>query len=240
MRLDEYGNHDATSLAELVRAGEVHPRELAALAIEGCACVEATGAMLEGFGHEVVFAAPDYGYERMHRTFADLFAVTTTSALPILAERFGRPLDETMLEPVTLRWFERAREMTAFDLDAALTVCDRIARRMGVFHQDHDLFLCPTLTGPAPLLGTHGGTQDHLTHEQSADLAMTLFPFTPAINMSGQPAISLPMAMTDDGLPMAAQLIAPFGDEATLLQAAAQLEAEVGWASRRAPVHVAV
>lgn len=207
---------------------------------EVVSCIEATGAMLEGFGHEVVVAAPDYGYERMHRTFADLFAVTTTGALPTLAERFGRPLDGSMLEAVTLRWFERASEMTAFDLDAALTVCDRIARRMGLFHRDNDLFLCPTMTGPAPLLGTHGGTQDHLTHEQSADLAMTLFPFTPAINMSGQPAISLPMAMSDAGLPLAAQLVAAFGDEATLLQTAAQLEAEVGWASRRPPVHVAV
>lgn len=211
----------------------------AAVDPEVITCIESTGAMLEGFGHDVVLAAPDYGYERMYRTFADLFAVTTTSALPILAERFGRPLDETMLEPVTLRWFERAKELSAFDLDAALTVCDRIARRMGVFHQDHDLFLCPTLTAPAPRLGTHGGTQDHLTHEQSAALAMTLFPFTPAINMSGQPAISLPMASSSAGLPLAAQFVAPFGDEATLLQVAAQLETEVGWSSHRPPVHVA-
>ncbi|MGH1490222.1 MAG: amidase [Acidimicrobiales bacterium] len=206
---------------------------------EVVACIEATAAMLEGFGHEIVVAEPDYGYERMRQTFADLLAITTTSALPLLAERFGRPLDESMLEPVTLRWFERAREMSAFDLDAALTVCDRIARRMGLFHQEHDLFLCPVMTGPAPLLGTHGGTQDHLTHEQSAELAMTLFPFTPAINMSGQPAISLPMAISDAGLPLAAQLVARFGDEATLLQTAAQLEAEVDWAARRPLVHVA-
>lgn len=237
----------STSYVELIRAA---PRRLrvaistdspndAPVDPEVKACVEQTARLLEELGHDVTEDAPDYGYERMHRTFADLFAVTATAAIPILAERLGRPIDETTLEPVTLRWFERAQQLSAFDHDAALTVCDRIARRMGAFHETYDLFLCPVLTSPAPLLGTHGGTQDDLTHEESAALAMSLFPFTPGINMSGQPAISLPMTMSASGLPLAAQLVARFGDEATLLQVAAQVEPLVDWTGRRPRVHAA-
>ncbi|MCP3988734.1 MAG: amidase, partial [Actinomycetia bacterium] len=63
--------------------------------------VWATARMLEGLGHEIVEAAPDYGYERLRETFGDLFAVIATAAVPIIAKRFGRPIDESTLEPVT-------------------------------------------------------------------------------------------------------------------------------------------
>jgi amidase len=61
--------------------------------------------------------------------------------------------------------------------------------------------------------------------------------FTAIFNQSGQPAISLPLHQTDDGLPVGTQFVAGYAREDVLLRLAAQLEAEVGWADRRAPVH---
>ncbi|MDG2112211.1 MAG: amidase family protein, partial [Actinomycetota bacterium] len=164
----------------------------AALDPEVAANIEATAAALEGLGHHVEPGGPDYGFERLQDAFGKLFAVVGTGAIKILAERLGRTVDETFLEPVTLRWYEVASSMDALTYDDALSTCDRIARRMGLFHQDYDLALSPVLAQLPPALGTHGGTQHHLTHAESVDLVFELFPFTPAMNLSGQPAISVP------------------------------------------------
>lgn len=201
--------------------------------------VRATAAHLESLGHIVSEDAPDYGAERLHDTFGDLFSVVATSAIPILAERLGRPMDETMLEPITLRWLEHAQQVTAIDYDTALTACDRVARRMGLFHENYDIMLGPVLTQPAPLLDTHGGTQHHLDFEGSVDLVFELFPFAPPLNYSGQPGVSLPATMSSSGLPINVQLAGRFGDEATLLKVSAQLEEANPWAGRRPTVHVA-
>lgn len=203
------------------------------------AAVTATAQVLADLGHDVSESAPDYGFERLRAAFGDLFSVVGTGALPTLARRLGRPLDETTLEPVTLRWFERAEALTALEYDEALTACDRIARRMGVYHQQVDLALSPVLSEPPPLLNTHGGTQHHVSHAESVDLVFSLFPFTPALNLSGQPGISVPTGESGDGLPIGVQFAARFGDEATLLQVAAQLEEAMPWRDRRPAVHAA-
>lgn len=171
--------------------------------------------------------------------FGKLFAIVGTGAINILASRLGRPIDESQLEPVTLRWHEAAAAMDAFTYDEALATCDRIARRMGLFHQEHDLALSPVLAQLPPPLGTHGGTQHHLSHTESVALLFELVPFTPAMNMSGQPAISVPTGSSEQGLPLAAQFVARFGDETTLLQVAAQLEEAMPWRDRRPRVHAA-
>jgi len=201
--------------------------------------VRATATHLESLGHVVSEDAPDYGAERLRNTFGDLFSVVATGAIPILAKRFGRPMDETMLEPITLRWLEHAQQVTAIDYDAALTACDRVARRMGLFHENYDIMLGPVLTQPAPLLDTHGGTQHHLDFEGSVDLVFELFPFAPPLNYSGQPGVSIPATMSNSGLPINVQLAGRFGDEATLLKVSAQLEEANPWAGRRPTVHVA-
>lgn len=204
---------------------------------EVAANIEATAAALETLGHHVEPGAPDYGIERVRDAFGVLFAVVATGPMALLAERLGRPIDEDWIEPITLRWYEAARALDAVSYDQALSTCDRVARRMGLFHQEYDLALSPVLTRLPPPLGTQGGTQHHLSHAESVDLVFDLFPFTPAMNMSGQPAISVPTGESRDGLPLAAQFSARFGSEGTLLQVAAQLEQAMPWADRRPGIH---
>lgn len=200
--------------------------------------IEATAAALEELGHEVVDAAPDLGFERLKDAFSDLFAIMGTGAIGILAERLGRPVDESTLEPVTLRWYEHACSLDALAYEQALTVCDRVARRMGAFHETVDVALSPLLTQPPPLLGTQGGTQHHLSQAESAALLFELC-LTPILNMSGQPGISVPTGQTASGLPLGVQFAGRFGDEATLLQVAAQLEQAMPWRDRRPVIHAA-
>jgi len=121
--------------------------------------------------------------------------------------------------------------------DEALTVCDRIARRIGVFQEDYDVLLTPVLAQLPPLLGTQGGTQDQLSMVESVDLMFALLPFTAVLNLSGQPGISLPTGVSASGLPIGVQLAGRFGEEGTLLQVASQLEEAMPWAGRRPGVH---
>lgn len=204
---------------------------------EVAAVVEAAASMLAELGHEVTEAAPDFGFERLRGAFMDLFSVVATGALPLLAERLGRPIDTSTLEPVTLRWYEHAQSVSGRAYDEALTVCDRIARRIGVFQEDYDVLLTPVLAQLPQLLGTQGGTQDQLSMAESVDLMFALLPFTAVLNLSGQPGISLPTGVSTSGLPIGVQLAGRFGEEGTLLQVASQLEEAMPWAGRRPGVH---
>ena len=105
----------------------------------------------------------------------------------------------------------------------------------GWWTEGHDLLLTPTIAEPPPPLGTFDSPPDNPLH--GLFRAAELVPFTPPFNVTGQPAISLPLHWNDDGLPIGVQLVAPFGREDLLLRVAAQLEAAQPWADRRPPVH---
>jgi amidase len=99
---------------------------------------------------------------------------------------------------------------------------------------DWDLILTPTLGEPPVTLGTFQTPEEPLLGFMRA---ATFVPFTPLTNISGQPAISLPMAWNADDLPIGVHLIAPYGREDVLLRVAAQLEQAQPWAHRVPPVH---
>jgi amidase/6-aminohexanoate-cyclic-dimer hydrolase len=101
---------------------------------------------------------------------------------------------------------------------------------MGRFHEQYDVILCPTLSSlPVPI----GQFLD-------GDLGEKLGAFmgnTSLFNQTGQPSISLPLAWSEDGLPIGMMLSAAFGDDALLFQLAGQLEEARPWRDRRAPHH---
>jgi amidase len=111
----------------------------------------------------------------------------------------------------------------------------KISRQIAEAFEGFDVLLTPTLgEPPAPL-----GTFDSPPGEPLAGLfrAAAYVPFTPPFNVTGQPAISLPLGVTTDGLPIGVQLVARTGREDVLIRVAAQLEAAAPWAGRRPPVH---
>ena len=126
---------------------------------------------------------------------------------------------------------EEAGAMSAEAYAAAVQAIHRHSRRMATFHRTYDVLLSPTLATPPAKLGIH--------HMDGSDLAAwrdamrTYSPFTGLFNMSGQPAMSVPLAWSEQGLPIGVMFAAAFGDEATLFRLAGQLEIARPWMQRR-------
>ena len=101
------------------------------------------------------------------------------------------------------------------------------------------MFITPTIAQlPAPL-GELNQNRKGMTAMEWTQQVFTYCPFTPAFNSTGQPAVSLPLHWSATGLPVGVQFVGHFGDEATLLRLAAQLEQARPWAGKRPPVHAA-
>ena len=107
------------------------------------------------------------------------------------------------------------------------------ARRMADWWTGHDLLLTPTLGAPPPELGwfTAAGP------EEEGNRIASFIPYTAQFNMTGQPAVSLPLHWTPGGLPVGVQLVAAYGREDLLIRVASQLEQAAPWSSRHPPVH---
>ena len=125
---------------------------------------------------------------------------------------------------------DEARTITAEDLVTARTVIHRSSRQMAEFQQNFDVILTPTL-GTIPvrhgLLGLSTDYEDYMRGHAA------FIPFTPLANWTGQPAMTVPLYWTEDGLPVGTQFFGRFGDEATLFRLAGQLEEARPWADQR-------
>ncbi len=150
-----------------------------------------------------------------------------------IARACGVDLGPDVLEAVTLASVEYGRRLTAVDLLRALKLCGAITRGVSPFFRSYDVLVTPTVAGPPPLLGTVNQNEPGIDPESWLNRLFALIPFTPLFNVTGQPAISLPLGHSSEGLPVGVQFVARYGDEATLLRLAAQLEQALPWSQRR-------
>jgi amidase len=146
----------------------------------------------------------------------------------------GKTPSEDQFEPSTWLLYELGRGQSASAYLGALTAVQSISRDVARFHATYDVWLTPTLSEPPVPLGTFRSPPDNpmegLLH--AGDFST----FTTLCNVTGQPAMSVPLYWNADGLPIGTQFAGRFGDEATLLRLAAQLESARPWAGRRPPV----
>ena len=177
------------------------------------AAVDATVHNLGGLGHHVERVRPDLS---KFRPLIQLLAVTSVGALPI-----QRP---ELLDPLNRLMFQAAPASTAVDYLKTLTQLHQQARQLISTWDSIDVLLTPTLTKPAPKLGTLGKNL-----ETASDEFLDWLSFTHPFNCTGQPAISLPLAESREGLPIGIQLVGRPRDEYTILSLGAQLEANVGF-----------
>jgi amidase len=186
------------------------------------AAYDATSALLERLGHTVVDHAPT-------------FSVELVSAFEVIwaTEFLSLPLDaaaEANTRPLT-RWIrEKGRGVTGAQVYEALATLRSAARVEIEATGGFDAVLTPTLAQPPALVGQLRNDADPAA-DFEAQKQFT--PFTAPYNMSGQPAVSIPLHWTVAGLPIGVQLIGRPGDEVTLLRLAAQLEVAAPWAHRR-------
>lgn len=197
------------------------------------AAVEAAAALCEACGHDVVEAAPDFDAMALWSSYTDVLAGGVAWALADWSRRLRRPLDEAAFEPFVWAFAERGRRRSAAEHLLAVQDVQVQVRRCSRFFVEHDLWLTPTLAQPPVPLGTlvYAGDPVELRRRSAA-----FNPYNYVSNASGQPAMSLPLHWSAEGLPVGVMFTGRYGDEATLLRIAAQLEEARPWAGRRPPV----
>ncbi|WP_369065238.1 amidase family protein [Burkholderia gladioli] len=154
-----------------------------------------------------------------------------------VAAATGRPIDATTLEPATLACYRHGREASATSFAAALDLRNRLSREVGGWFECFDLLMTPTLPRLPPAIGTYARGAETMTGLEWTARVFEHSPFTPAFNVAGVPAMSVPLARdAATGLPIGIQFVAGFAREATLLRLAGQLEQALPWSGRRPPV----
>jgi amidase len=201
------------------------------------AAVAATGALLESLGCEVSFASPEPLFEEQ---FSSMFIATiagdTALTLQLLSDAVGRPIADEELEPRNAFYRLVGDDLRAKDYLGARMWLGAWVRRMAQWWAPadaggagFDLLVTPTVAAPPPKLGW-------MTGEQEGQRIASFIPYTAQFNVTGQPAVSLPLHFTDAGLPVGVQLVAEFGHEDVLVRVAAALEEAAPWAHRRPAV----
>jgi amidase len=195
------------------------------------ACVEAVrrcAATLEELGHVVEYSAPqsidDWSFAA---GWVDWWAVAAAAATIAAIEAVvGAPIGADDVEPMTWALTQRGRAISAVEFVQRRDELGAMSRIAGAWWgEGFDLLLTPTVQAPAPALGTlMEGHPATLLERQ-----LRWFPLTPFANITGQPAISLPVDSGADALPVGVQLIAELGREDVLIRIAAQLEQAMPW-----------
>jgi amidase len=204
-------------------------------------CQQATreaAELLQELGHEVEEASfpTDEGYVE---NFIKVWVGEVGEELHTCEMWLGEPLDRSKLEPMTAQMAEIADAQSGTDLLIAMDALRRASRELLAYWTDHDVLVTPTLAKPPIEIGALRPAEGEPPIQVLVN-AGGWVPFTPIFNISGQPAISLPLHQTKDGLPVGVQFAGPPAGEEILLSLAAQLEQARPWAERRPPVFAAV
>jgi amidase len=199
-----------------------------------CVAAVADAARLAAaLGHEVAEAAPTVDGDVITEAFITLWSAGCAWSIDDWARRTGRIPAPDAFEPLTVILAEMGRRRTAAELLLALQDLQRISRGVARFFTAWDVWLTPTLAEPPLPLGSFEAPDDPI---YGLRRSAAFVPFTPLANVTGQPAMSVPLAWNAEGLPIGTHWVGRFGDEATLFRLAAQLEAARPWATRRPPI----
>jgi amidase len=197
---------------------------------------EQTAKLLERMGHTVTEHSPSFNYEEFIHAACVGWAVGFDGWLDSLAQQTARSVEEN-LEPVTLSLYTYAKTLTANDVMNAESVYDSIRRKVGAFFGHYDILLTPTLTLKPDPLGTYSQSNHHNSFIDFFKTCDESCVFLPLFNLTGQPALSLPLYQSSDGLPVGMQFVAKFGREDVLIRLASRLEQTLPWKNRIPSVH---
>jgi len=225
---------------------EVHP--------ECKHAVTQTASLLSELGHRVEEVPLPYDGELVAECYTQMYFAQTAAILELMGQLRGSVIKRKEVELSTWTLASQGKIKKAKDYCLSLIRWNDISRAMGRYHQKQDLLLTPVLATPPPLIGEMqlNGLERfglnlintlHLerllsifgTVEEKVLTNLVKTPFTQVANISGQPAMSVPLYWTDQGLPCGVQFIAPLGDEGTLFNLAGQLERTKPWFDKAPP-----
>lgn len=194
---------------------------------------QAAARLCEELGHHVEEARPTFDAEALSHASRVIVGANVRNALDLRGAARGRAVTEDEVERVTWLRVQDAAVFTAADYARSVLVMHRTGRAVARFFTGFDMLLTPTMAcTPYPL-----GVLDMSTTDIEAfhDALLRSIAFTSLFNSTGQPAMSVPLAWSREGLPIGVQFVAPFGDDARLFRLGAQLESAQPWANRRPP-----
>lgn len=195
----------------------------------------AAARLCESLGHTVVEAAPKLDVAALGAAGFALIASSVAADMLDRAKATGIPLGPDVLEPITLAFVEMGQHVTGMDYVRANNALQAAALTMAQFMADYDMILSPTLAAPPLELGKINLTPG-VDFAAWGARAAAFSPFTQVENMTGQPAMSVPLGMSKAGLPIGVMFVGRYGDEAGLLRLAGQLEQAAPWKDRRPQV----
>lgn len=192
--------------------------------------------LLADLGHEVEEVSPDYDAPLLLEAFMTYFAAGVGFAIEEHAGATGRAPTVDVIERNNMWLWEQSKKLSATDYLRAIAKQNSVTRQFAGFFGDHDIWLTPTTADPPPKLG-----HLHADVDDVPEFFRRLWRFNPlqwVYNATGNPAITLPLHWTADGLPMGVMLGAGFGREDVLFRVAAQLEEAAPWRGRHPLVSV--
>ena len=199
-------------------------------------CIAATAdaaKLCEDLGHIVMEDEPPLDGETFYKHYRRFWPLTAARTIHRVDRQRGRRGAVEEVEPFSRYLYEQAKEVSALDFIVDQQWFQATTRAFGRWFVDrgYDVWLTPTLGAPPPPLGFFDAAR--LGGAAVLDRFIEFLPFTPLANMTGQPAISLPLFWNEAGLPIGTQFFGRYGDETTLFQLATQLEQARPWITRR-------
>jgi amidase len=201
------------------------------------AAVKQTALLLEELGHNVEEATPDYNPIDAITHCPNMWFLGLDQYLDGIANGFNRQLNNDTLDPVTLSMYEYAKSIDPYSLFTAEDYSNRLCRNFGKFFQQYDIWLTPTTARPSESSGLNSQKLTNISVEEFFYLSEGGVQFTVPYNITGGPAISLPLHQTKDGLPIGIQLGTRHGEEELLIRLASELEQAMPWIDRRPDIH---
>jgi len=194
------------------------------------AAVKTAAGLCEEQGHVIEDAMPELDMPALMPAFMAIWTGNLAAGIDLIAQLTGQSATDDKFEGLTWGLYELGKQVSASQYLNAKGVLAQCGRAAAKFHERYDLWLTPTLATPPAKLGSIPmGERDPM--KSFAPLAEYV-PFTALQNVTGQPAINLPLSWNVEGLPIGVQFVGRFGDELTLLQLAAQLEQASPWVER--------
>jgi amidase len=211
----------------------------ASVAPECRAAVDAAARALDGLGHDVDAGSPALDPDALHRGLVTGWAAGLAQRAAVLERAIATAPTTETVEACTLAMLRHGQKVSGVELLDGYGECNTVGRVIGAFFETADVLVLPAVARPPWRLGELDQDDPSLDHDGWVHKLFSSYaPFTAMFNITGQPALSLPLAWSDEGLPVGVQLVGRYGDEATLFRLAAQLEQAFPWKERVPPVAV--
>jgi len=198
------------------------------------AALERTADLLKRLGHDVVEKGLGIDYRALYTARGPLSGANFAAGMARLIDQVGREPEPDELEPLTWASLKGGRKVSGADALRSMQDLRMLNRVTLAFFDDYDVYLSPVMGTPVPKIGYIDPV--NLEPKEVNRRQGGVFPYTPPMNFSGQPSLSLPLEMSSDGLPIGMMFSSRFADEATLFRLAAQLEKEAPWKGRKPQV----